>query len=145
MVDLPLPEFTVICSQKVSLDLHNADGTVARVTLSHTLPKSRRKLPGLATEDAYLSLKAKGASEAETQVMLGLLEKALVKHLCEGDYSKLVTLSPIGIVRALHGPQIVGELFLHDTLASSSVWKTLKSALERDLLVYASTGCEQSV
>ena len=62
-------------------------------------------------------------------MLLGLLEKALVKHLCYGDYSKLAKLSVEDILRALLGPQVATEINSHDTLASISVWSKIKKAL----------------
>ena len=62
----------------------------------------------------------------ELTLLLGYLEKALVKHLCEGEYSKLAQLTVEDILRAVLGPQVATNICSHDMLASMSVWSQIK-------------------
>ena len=93
-------------------------------------------MPGYANDDPYLSVCVRNHS-SEVTLLLGLLEKAIVKHLCDGDYSGLNKLTIIDVLRALLGPQVAMDLVSHDV--SSSVWRDIKQGLETNNVVYATT------
>lgn len=67
-----------------------------------------RKVPGCGqlADEALNLLTLTTAGPEQVSVYLGLLEKALVKHLCQGDYSRLGvgTLTHFNVLMALCGP-----------------------------------------
>ena len=73
------------------------------VEVTASLPIVKRKVPGYVSDDPYLSISVRN-HPGEVTVLLGLVEKAIVKHLCDGDYAKLAKLTILDILRALLGP-----------------------------------------
>ena len=83
----------------------------------------------------------------QASLLLALLEKALIKHLCDGDYSKLGSeVTHLDVLSALCGPQLAAEMHSHDQVESAKIWQAIKSACKNEQnLIYASTGTERSL
>lgn len=112
----------------VSLQLHSNSSIQSQaVEVGTSLPAAKRQVPGYASDDPYLSISVKD-HPSEVTLLLGLIEKALVKHICDGDYAKLSKLSILDVLRALLGPQVAMEFISHDTTAN--VWNEVRRGLE---------------
>ena len=84
-----IPETVRASPTTLSFRLYDAEtGSRRSVEISTSLPKLRRQVPGLASQDEHISVRALD-QPASIQHLLALLEKAVVKLLCASDYTRL--------------------------------------------------------
>ena len=106
--------------------------TIARSNGSHKDGQTSNK--ELKTIGACIITQDMVDKAESMSVLLTLLEKSVVKLLCEGRYSLLKETKMIDILRALVGP-VPLSIMNHETTNRTQIWKHIRQACEKDSLI----------